>query len=95
MSITMAKQNKLIHQVQTTEGKRQLSHQLMEVYDTQTSEDSQEALKVMLDRTIKEMMEAEMENHFGYEKSESSDNDDYCKGYKLKRINISYCSIEI
>ena len=41
------------------------------------------------------MMEAEMEDHLGYEKSERSDNDDYRNGYKRKRINSSYGSMEI
>ena len=31
---------------------------------------------------IKEMMEAEMDDHLGYEKSERSDNDDYRNSYK-------------
>ena len=34
--------------------------------------------------TIKEMMEAEMDDHLGYEKSQRSDSDDYRNGYKEK-----------
>ena len=45
--------------------------------------------------TIKEMMEAEMTDHLGYEKSERSDNTDYRNGYKSKKINTSYGSMEI
>ena len=41
------------------------------------------------------MMEAEMDEHLGYEKSERSDNDDYRNGYKRKRVNSSYGSMEI
>ena len=41
------------------------------------------------------MMEAEMDDHLGYEKSERSDNDDYRNGYKRKRVNSSYGSMEI
>ena len=80
----MAKQKKPIHRVQMTEGKRNIIHQLMEEYDIQTAEDIQEALKDLLGGTIKEMMEAEMDNHLGYEKSERSDNDDYRNGYKTQ-----------
>lgn len=36
----------------------------------QTAEDIQDALKDLLGGTIKEMMEAEMDDHLGYEKSE-------------------------
>ena len=45
--------------------------------------------------TIKEMMEAEMDDHLGYEKSECSDNDDYRNGYKRKQVNSRYGSMEI
>ena len=40
-------------------------------------------------------MEAEMDDHLGYEKSERSDNDDYRNGYKRKRVNSSYGAMEI
>ena len=86
----MAKQKKPVHRVQMTEGKRNIIHQLLEEYDIQTAEDIQDALKDLLGGTIKEMMEAEMDDHLGYEKSERSDNDDYRNGYKRKRVNSSY-----
>ena len=91
----MAKEKKPVHKVQMTEGKRNIIHQLLEEYDIQTAEDIQEALKDLLGGTIKEMMEAEMDDHLGYEKSERSDNDDYRNGYKTKRVNSSYGSMEI
>ncbi len=40
------------------------------------AKDIQEALKNFLRRTMKEMMEAEMNEYLGYEKSECSDTDD-------------------
>ena len=78
----MARQKKPVHRVQMTEGKRNIIHQLLEEYDIQSAEDIQDALKDLLGGTIKEMMEAEMDDHLGYEKSERSDNDDYRNGYK-------------
>ena len=40
-------------------------------------------------------MEAEMDDHLGYEKSERSDNDDYRNGYKHKpnitRDRFKFC----
>lgn len=36
-----------------------------------------------------------MDDHLGYEKSERSDNEDYRNGYKTKRVNSSYGSMEI
>ena len=83
----MARQKKPVHRVQMTEGKRNIIHQLLEEYDIQSAEDIQDALKDLLGGTIKEMMEAEMDDHLGYEKSERSDNDDYRNGYKRKQVN--------
>lgn len=91
----MAKEKKPVHKVQMTEGKRNIIRQLIEEYDIETATDIQEALKDLLGGTIKEMMEAEMDNHLGYEKSERSDSDDYRNGYKSKRINSSYGNMDI
>ncbi len=44
----MAKQRKNVHQVQMTEGKRNIIHQLLEEYDIQSAENIQEALKDLL-----------------------------------------------
>jgi transposase-like protein len=78
-----------------TEGKRNIIHQLLQEYDIETAEDIQDALKDLLGGTIKEMMEAEMDDHLGYGKSQRSDNDDYRNGYKTKRVNSSYGSMDI
>ena len=40
-------------------------------------------------------MEAEMDDHLGYHKSERSENDDYRNGYKTKRVNSSFGSLDI
>lgn len=91
----MAREKKPVHKVQMTEGKRNIIRHLLEEYDIETATDIQEALKDLLGGTIKEMMEAEMDNHLGYEKSERSDSDDYRNGYKSKRINSSYGNMDI
>ena len=92
----MAKREKKpVHHVQMTEGKRQIIQQLLQEYDIETAEDIQDALKDLLGGTIKEMMEAEMDDHLGYEKSERSDSDDYRNGYKQKRVNSSFGSMTI
>lgn len=78
-----------------TEGKRNIIHQLFEEYDIETAEDIQDTLKDLLEGIIKEMMEAEMTDHLGYEKSERSDSTDYRNDYKSKKINTSYGSMEI
>ena len=78
-----------------TEGKRQIIQGLLNEYDIQTAEDVQEALKDLLGGTLKELMEAEMDTHLGYQKSERSDGDNYRNGYKTKRVNTNYGSMEI
>ena len=89
------REKKPVHKVVMTEGKRNIIQQLLQEYDIETAEDIQDALKDLLGGTIKEMMEAEMDDHLGYQKSERSDNDDYRNGYKSKRVNSSYGSMDI
>ena len=91
----MAREKKPVHKVQITEGKRNIIRQLLQEYEIESAQDIQDALKDLLGGTIKEMMEAEMDDHLGYEKSERSDSDDYRNGYKSKQINSSYGSMEI
>lgn len=89
------REQKPVHRVEMTEGKRNIIRQLLEEYDIESAQDIQDALEDLLGGTIKEMMEAEMDEHLGYGKSERSDNDDYRNGYKRKQINTSYGSMEI
>jgi len=95
----MARKNKEpVHHVQMTEGKRQIIQQLLQEYDIETAEDIQDALKDLLGGTIKEMMEAEMDDHLGYEKSERADRNEvsnYRNGTKKKQVNSSYGSMTI
>ena len=89
------RKKKPIHKVVMTEGKRQIVQKLLQEYDIETAEDIQDALKDLLGGPIKEMMEAEMDDHLGYEKSERSDSDDYRNGYKEKTVNSRYGSMQI
>lgn len=92
----MAKREKKpIHKIIMTEGKRNIIQQLLQEYDIKTAEDIQDALKDLLGGTIKEMMEAEMDEHLGYGKSERYDSDDYRNGYKPKTVNSSYGQFNI
>ena len=92
----MAKKDKKpVHKVVMTEGKRRIIQQLLQEYDIETAEDIQDALKDLLGGTIKEMMESEMAEHLGYDKSERSDSDDCRNGYKEKTVNSSYGSMRI
>ena len=92
------KEKKPVHRVQMTEGKRAIIQQLLQEYEIETAEDIQDALKDLLGGTIKEMMEAEMDEHLGYGKSERIEREeisDYRNGTKTKQVNSSYGSMTI
>ena len=92
----MANKKKDVYKVQPmTEGKKNIIRGLLEEYDIESAEDIQAALRDLLGGTIKEMMEAEMDNHLGYAKSERSDSDNYRNGHKSKHINSNFGSMEI
>lgn len=92
------KKKEPVHHVKMTDGKRAIIQQLLQEYDIETAQDIQEALKDLLGGTIKEMMEAEMDDHLGYGKSERTDRtfqDDYRNGTKQKQVNTSCGSMII
>ena len=60
-----------------SEGKKNIIAGLIQEYNIKTAEDIQEALKDLLGGTIQEMMEAELDEHLGYDEYERSDNPDY------------------
>lgn len=81
-----------------TEGKKNIIAGLLSEYDIKTAEDIQEALKDLLGSTIKSMMEAEMEEHLGYQKYARSDDvydDNYRNGTKKKNIRTTYGEFDI
>ena len=78
-----------------TEGKKEIIARLIEEYDIEFATDIQDALADLLGGTIKGMMEAEMNEHLGYEKSQRSDSDNARNGYKSKRVRSSYGEFDI
>ena len=78
-----------------TERKRDIIHGLLEEYDIETAEDIQDALKDLLSGTLKEMMEAEMDNHLGYNRYERSAEPNYRNGTKQKRVRSKYGEFEV
>ena len=49
-----------------SEGKRNIIAGLLQEYDIRTAKDNEDALKDLLGGTIQEMLEAEMDEHLGY-----------------------------
>lgn len=78
-----------------SEGKKNIIAGLIQEYDIKSAEDIQEALKDLLGGTIQEMMEAELDEHLGYDEYERSDNPDYRNGVKHKKLHSSYGEIPI
>ena len=78
-----------------SEGKKNIIAGLIQEYDIKTAADIQEALKDLLGGTIQEMMEAELDEHLGYEEYERSNNPDYRNGVKHKTLRSSYGEIPI
>lgn len=91
----MAKDKKITHKVQMTDGKRDIIRYLLQEYDIKSAKDIQDALKDLLGGTIKEMMEIEMDEHLGYKKSQRSEGSDYRNGYKQKHVNSSFGEFSI
>ena len=78
-----------------TERKKNIISTLIEEYDIKTAEDIQEALKDLLGGTIKSMMEAEMDEHIGYEKYQHSDTTNYRNGVKKKNIRSTFGEFQV
>lgn len=78
-----------------TENKRNIIRGLLEEYDIQSADDIQEALKDLLSGTMHEMLEAEMDEHLGYDKYERSGEPDYRNGSKSKNVRSKYGEFEV
>ncbi|KDE70484.1 transposase Mu, partial [Fusobacterium necrophorum BFTR-2] len=90
------KEKKEVYKVKPlTEGKKNIIVTLMEEYDIKTADDIQEALKDLLGATIKSMLEAEMDEHIGYEKYQHSDATNYRNGTKKKNIRSTYGEFQV
>lgn len=92
----MANKKKEVYKVKPlNENKKNITAALIEEYDIETADDIQEALKDLLGGTLKSMMEAEMDEHLGYESYERSNNSNYRNGTKVKHIRGNFGEMEI
>lgn len=85
----MAKKQKL------STGREQVVDALLKNYDIKSTEDIQEALKDLLGDTLKRMLEAEMDEHLGYEKGQTSSSSNYRNGYKDKKVRTHYGEVDL
>ena len=96
----MSKTKKEVYKVKPlTEGKKNIIQALINEYDIETAGDIEEALRDLLGGTIKSMMEAEMDEHLGYESYERTvdrePGDNYRNGTKSKKVRSSYGEFQI
>ncbi len=85
----MAKKQKI------SPGREMALNVLFDNYDIKTADDLQDALKDLLGDGIKKMLEAEMDEHLGYEKGQISDSTNYRNGHKSKKIRSHNGKIEL
>ena len=77
-------------------AKKNIVRELIKTYDIKTANDIQEALKDLLWETLQDMLEAEMNEHLGYEKySRDEDVENSRNGYKSKKVRSSIGEFEI
>ena len=92
----MANRKKEVYKVKPlNENKKNIIAALIDEYNIETAEDIQEALKDLLGGTLKSMMEAEMDEHLGYESYERSNNPNYRNGTKTKTVRGNFGEIEL
>lgn len=91
----MAKKKEVYKVQPLNENKKNIISALIEEYDIETAEDIQAALRDLLGGTIKTMMEAEMNEHLGYESYERSGGENYRNGTKSKKVRSTYGEFEI
>ena len=92
----MANRKKEVYKVKPlNENKKNIIAALIDEYNIETAEDIQEALKNLLGGTLKSMMEAEMDEHLGYESYERSNNPNYRNGTKTKTVRGNFGEIEL
>lgn len=78
-----------------TDSKREFISKFITEFNLHSTEDIQNALRVLLGDTIKSMMEAEMTEHLGYEKSERSDSDNSRNGTKPKKVRSKFGELSL
>ena len=91
----MARNKKVYKVGPMIEGKKNIIAGLLQEYDIQSAEDIQDALKDVLGGTLQSMLQAEMDEHLGYEKYGRSEEANYRNGTKSKRVRSKYGEFNI
>ena len=78
-------------------NKNEILKKLIEEYDVKTTRDVQEMLKDLFASTIHEMLEAELEDHLGYDKYDNKNKNtkNSRNGYRSKKVKSDFGEIQI
>ena len=68
---------------------------MAKVKKASNTEEAQATIKQLVRQTLREALEAELEEFLGYKKYERSDTENYRNGYSSKTIKTSSVSLEI
>lgn len=78
-------------------NKSEILRRLIEEYDVQTTKDVQEMLKDLFAGTIQEMLEAELEDHLGYERYDNKNKgtSNSRNGYRSKKVKSDFGEVTL
>lgn len=78
-------------------NKSEILRRLIEEYDVKTTRDVQEMLKDLFAGTIQEMLEAELEDHLGYERydNKSKGTTNSRNGYRSKKVKSDFGEVKL
>lgn len=78
-------------------NKSEILRRLIEEYDVQTTKDVQEMLKDLFAGTIQEMLEAEIEDHLGYERYDNKNKgtSNSRNGYRSKKVKSDFGEVKL
>lgn len=78
-------------------NKSEILKRLIEEYDVQTTKDVQEMLKDLFAGTIQEMLEAELEDHLGYERYDNKNKgtSNSRNGYRSKKVKSDFGEVKL
>lgn len=78
-------------------NKSEILRRLIEEYDVKTTKDVQEMLKDLFAGTIQEMLEAELEDHLGYERYDNKNKGttNSRNGYRCKKVKSDFGEVKL
>lgn len=78
-------------------NKSEILRRLIEEYDVQTTKDVQEMLKDLFAGTIQEMLEAELEDHLGYERYDNKNKgtSNSRNGHRTKKVKSDFGEVKL